>query len=364
MRVNMMTSNIIFLSQYSSNQGSGVGDYCGLLSDSLQYHSFAPTTILSWNESHPNWPELLKPPPEKGVLSIQFVPYSFGRWGFFLPFLRELIRVKDHWHIHLMFHEIWIGDYPDASLKDKLIGKIQKWLILKMIREAQPIAIHTTNAAYLYRLKKAGVDVDYLPMFGTVPVANFERPSEPDKNSVKIALFGSCHSSWPWKKLIQDLKDFQAKTDKAVEIHAIGGLGKQWNDIKAKIKSVFDIKIHETGFLEEYEISQKLQSMDLAVSSTPLDILGKSSSAATLLEHGLPLIVHDDGDTPDAKNWIPDQYKDQIFLLEDNPFNQFAKKGITLSKKPRSGLEDTARMFIEDLQNGMAEKSNLSTVDT
>tara|TARA_B100001093_G_scaffold237824_1_gene227874 strand:+ start:424 stop:1509 length:1086 start_codon:yes stop_codon:yes gene_type:complete len=350
---------IIFLSQFSSSQGSGVGDYSGLLSDSIQSKSIASTELRSWDESKPNWQRLLNPTTCKNILSIQFVPYSFGRWGFFLPFFRELKKVKDLWNIHIIFHEIWIGDHKFATKKEKLVGKIQKWFILRMIRSVNPIAIHTTNAAYLYRLKTEGVKVKYLPMFGTIPVSSQKKEELNDSNVLKIALFGGCHFGWPWEKLLIQLKKYEKEVDTAVEFYAIGGLGSQWPDIKCMINNSFRFKIYETGFLDQSDISGILKNMDLSVTSTPLDILGKSSSAATLLEHGLPQIVHDDGDTPNAMNWVPDYYMDQIFLLDENPFRFFQNNGIPEKKTPRSGIEKTAEILLADIEKGLATKNQI-----
>jgi len=39
------------------------------------------------------------------------------------------------------------------------------------------------------------------------------------------------------------------------------------------------------------EISKLLQTLDLGLATTPLEVIQKSGSAAAMLEHGLPLLV-------------------------------------------------------------------------
>ena len=59
----------------------------------------------------------------------------------------------------------------------------------------------------------------------------------------------------------------------------------------------------------------QLQACHLGVCTTPYDIFGKSGTTAAMLEHGLPILVFDDGDTPIEKLFVIDEFSDQIFLL-------------------------------------------------
>ncbi len=349
-----MKKKLYFLSQFKGNQGSGVGDYCALLSANLNNKKFISTEILSWGSTKPNWSKILEPKVKGEIISIHFVPYSFGRWGLFLEFFVELYKFRKQWNIHIMFHEIWIGDFVGASIKDKIIGKIQKFLVIKMIHKIKPFDIHTTNISYLKLLKKAGIHANYLPMFGTIPIFNSSNESfsiKKQKNTVKVVLFGCCHMNWPWDFAIDQLCNFKAFTKNDIEIHAIGKLGKNWQTIKKQFLLRLSLPIFESGFLPFDELSLKLHDMDLSIISTPLNIIGKSSSAATLLEHGIPAIAHNNENASNSKNWIPKYYKNQIYLLENYPFEDFIKNGIPLKNSPRSGLEDTAKIFMESIKD-------------
>ena len=69
-------------------------------------------------------------------------------------------------------------------------------------------------------------------------------------------------------------------------------------------------------------ISEQLKECSLGVSTTPYDVIGKSGATAAMLEHGLPVLAYDDGDTPQESLFIPDPFKDQIFLINDRFFSR------------------------------------------
>ena len=67
-----------------------------------------------------------------------------------------------------------------------------------------------------------------------------------------------------------------------------------------------------------------------------------------MLEHGLPIFVYDDGDTPKERMFVFKPFHDQIFLL-NNPKSseQMLKATEQLSKPFFNGVAHTAHKFIE-----------------
>ena len=86
----------------------------------------------------------------------------------------------------------------------------------------------------------------------------------------------------------------------------------------------------------------------MGVSTTSYDVIGKSGATTAMLEHGLPVLAYDDGDTPMESLFIPDQFKDQIFLINDH---SSAEKLIQYIDKPRKsffdGVAHTANKMLE-----------------
>jgi hypothetical protein len=96
------------------------------------------------------------------------------------------------------------------------------------------------------------------------------------------------------------------------------------------------------------EISKELQASSIGVSTTPYDIMGKSGTTAAMLEHGLPVLAYDDGDTPKERLFIPDQFKDQIFLINDGTSVENILKYIVKPRKPFfDGVAYTANKILE-----------------
>ena len=96
-------------------------------------------------------------------------------------------------------------------------------------------------------------------------------------------------------------------------LHQIRNISKEWN-----------FSLSETGELSTQSISIELQSCDLGLCTTPYDVLGKSGATAAMLEHGLPVIGFDDGDTP----------KEKLFILHDH--SCFLMTKIIKQKKPQN----------------------------
>ena len=106
--------------------------------------------------------------------------------------------------------------------------------------------------------------------------------------------------------------------------------------------------IQTTGELSTNLISEKLQECTLGVSTTPFDVIGKSGTTAAMLEHGLPVLAYDDGDSPQESLFITDPFKDQIFLINND---SLVDKLIYYIEKPRKsffdGVAHTANKMLE-----------------
>ena len=92
------------------------------------------------------------------------------------------------------------------------------------------------------------------------------------------------------------------------------------------------ITVEETSMLTSEELSHGLQVADCGVATTPYDVLGKSGAAAAMLEHGLPLVAFDDGDTPDEALFAPGSFEHRIVLLGDKNFAGSLGDGIQAPK--------------------------------
>ena len=271
--------------------------------------------------------------PKADFYSIQFAPYAFSCSGLSGRSLINLGESLANRAAHINFHEIWIGAYPNASWRERFNGWRQRKEILKFLDLANPISITCSNAAAMDRLKQAGIQAKYLYLFGNVPYAPSEDISV--SSNLRIALFGTPYEKFPYNLLAEKLAEISTSLNKPVELRIIGRqrINEGLHQIR-KISNEWNFSLSATGELATHSISIELQGCDLGVCTTPYDVLGKSGATAAMLEHGLPVIAFDDGDTPKENLFVFEQFSDQVFLLNDDKFTPQLLAFMQKKRKP------------------------------
>ena len=299
----------------SYNPGTcGISDYVDLLSNEFakQGHSIAKLSIEAPNDFVHYSNNL----PDADLYSFQFAPYAFSPNGLSGNNLFAIAHTLQNKKTQVNFHEIWIGAYPKANLKEKVRGWRQKREILKFLKIADPTNVHATNSAALDLLIKEGIDAKYLYLPGNIPISAISQTSKEQK--IKIAFFGTLYEKFPYKLLAERLTSISELLRLPIELKIIGRqrdiIGLQ--HLRAIARN-HPFAISKTGELATYEISKELQSCSIGVSTTPYDVLGKSGATAAMLEHGLPIFAYDDGDTRKESLFIFKSFQNQVFLLND-----------------------------------------------
>jgi glycosyltransferase involved in cell wall biosynthesis len=310
----------------------GVGDYTRRLSEEMFRHGHQPLIVALYDrhisqvfDSHhetPNDPiRTLRFPAsfpwsrrscavrdlvigfDPEWASLQFVPYGFHDKGIDWNLGRNLRQFMSDRRVHVMFHEIWIGAYRDARLKERLIGKLQRMCIRRMVRHISPVVVTTSNEPYGALLRGAGISSQLLPLFGNIPVAGKRRSSWLD-GAMKIndreahwvfALFGTLHLIWPPEPLFSYLAKAAKHAGKRVIIACIGRLGpgeSLWNRLGCEYGNA--LRFVHLGEQPAERISEFLHAADFGIAASPWELIGKSGTVASMLEHGLPVIVNRD----------------------------------------------------------------------
>ena len=323
----------------------GITDYVTLLCRELKKHvNICKRITIDRNHS---FSDISKNIIEADLYSIQFAPYAFSSTGLSKRGLNALAQSLKNRKTHINFHEIWIGAYPNASWKEKAIGILQKKEILKFINTLKPSLITCSNAAALDRLHQVKINAKYLYLFGNIPNSN-EKEEVPLKD-LQVAFFGTPYDKFPYFFLAEKLVEISKSSQKTVHIKVIGRQ-RERTGIKEihRISKINGFNISHLGELSESEISKELKSSDIGVSTTPYDILGKSGATSAMLEHGLPVLAYDDGDTPQESLFIPYPFKDRIFLINDH---SSVEKLLQYIEKPRKsffdGVAHTANKMLE-----------------
>lgn len=313
----------------------GVGDYTRLLAHEFLNQGH-PACLLSLNDPfvtgapiesndivptlrlgrHTPWPERIRKAraflnvfqPDR--ISLQFVCYGWHPKGLAVGIGKRLQPLIDGTPLHLMLHELWIGEDRDAPMKERIVGSVQRHFVLRMLRSLHPTIVHTSNLAYVQLLAKHGVTAQILPLFGLIPLVDQPESSWLEGELAALGLetgpgwrdrhwlfglFGSLHTVWPPEPLFSYLRDASQKHDRKIVILGIGRIGAGsdlWQSLASKYSHQFTFG--KLGERPPEQISQFLQFIDFGIATTPWAIIGKSATVSTMLDHGLPVIVNRD----------------------------------------------------------------------
>lgn len=325
---------ILFITSSAKPQKCGITDYLDLLSKELE------------KQGHQVLKEIINSPQDFGTFSmdlsaidlcsIQFSPYGFSSNGISGPYLNSFANTLSGKKTYLVFHEIWVGAYPKAKIKEKVIGWRQKREILNFVKLLNPTVAFGTNSAAIDRLRREGIHAQYLYLFGNIPYSPIATASQ--KERIRVAFFGTAYENFPYELLATRLKQISNLSKQKIELRIIGRhrdtIGLE------KIRSIAQkhgFGISMTNELPPAKISNELQNCSIGVSTTPFDVLGKSGATAAMLEHGLPIYAYDDGDTPKENLFVFEPFQDQIFLINES---SNAEKIVQFSQRPRKPFFD------------------------
>jgi hypothetical protein len=102
------------------------------------------------------------------------------------------------------------------------------------------------------------------------------------------------------------------------------------------------------------KISEFLNSVDFGIATTPYSIIGKSATAAAMIEHGLPVIVNRD----DLRfKGVAAAEIDQSPLFLRLSSQLFENLGEIQRKPPRSLLPEIAERFLTKISRSFAPAS-------
>ena len=323
---------ICFITGQKESKQCGISDYVELIIQELEKlgHEIERYFIHKCSEE-------LTDLPIADLYSIQFAPYAFAYNGLPNQILKCLAQKLQDKQVHLNLHEIWVGAYPRANWKERVIGWLQKNLTVRFINKCKPAWVTSSNAAALDRLKLAGIPARFLYLFGNIPYSDNSKATTKGQ-TLKVTFFGTPYADFPYDRLGGFFSTLSKTSGKKLKIILIGrqredaGCNRLYSMCKKN-----EFLIERTGELSTNLISEQLQKCSLGVCTTPYDVIGKSGATAAMLEHGLPVLAYDDGDTPQESLFVPDPFKDQIFLINAH---SSIEKLLKYLEKPRKSFFD------------------------
>jgi hypothetical protein len=242
-------------------------------------------------------------------VSLQFVPYSFHRWGLAGRLVQALPQLVRQSRLHVMFHEVWID--PGIAWRTRLVSLAQRRAVIALSRYP-PGLMHTSNGTYQHALAEHGVQVRVLPLFGSIPVCEGSAASwlAPFLSAVGcdalspqgrrsdwwlFTLFGTLHPVWPPQPLLDELQAAASAAGKRIALISAGRLGageSVWTGMAAAYGSA--VPMLRLGEQPSGRLSELFNTVDFGIATSPMALLGKSATAAAMFDHGLPVVVNRD----------------------------------------------------------------------
>jgi glycosyltransferase involved in cell wall biosynthesis len=276
------------------------------------------------------------------VVSLQFVPYAFHRSGLPFAWPRMLRAMIDAVPAQIMFHEIWIGAYRHAPLKNRVIGFLQRKIVQALVKSLNCRALHTSTGVYVRLLSNQGIRARHLPLFGNVPIAPPENSRQARDHVLRLGMFGSIHPEWSPHELIVQLR----KLGRSIQLAHIGRIGPGesiWIDLTRQYGS--EIEVRRLGEQSLTGISRFFFSVDFGIATTPLSLIGKSGCVAAMLDHGLPVIVTRD-DIHFAGISETELSSDLLIPMGENLVSRLSS---VRSRSPQARLPQVAAQFLNDI---------------
>jgi hypothetical protein len=375
---------LVFLCSGLEPGRDGVGDFARTLATqcAAQGHevrlasvrdSFCATVVKSDNEFRA--PDIFCHPAEARELaawlrefnpdwaSVQFTPFGFhprGLGGKRSLFLREMLPPSTRREI--MLHEIWLQPGRDGALRHRALGWAQRHSVDAWTKSGwRPEVVHTQARLHQARLRLRGVEAELLPLCTTFERANVTQAEarstvagwlqakgqKVDVQTRWLGHFGAFHQQVD--EFINFTREVTNQLKPKGQHTAFLALGRA-----ASVGAVFAQAAREVpeadflivGELPGEKVSLAMQACDGAFTSTPWDIIEKSSAVAAWRGLDIPVLVTRIG-ASDA-NILP-PWPDPGLLLAATPEFQLPSLGELVPAPDFINPEHTAKMFLAAL---------------
>lgn len=379
---------ITFLTGSAERGKDGVADYTHTLASECARRG-APCQIVALHDRHVDRIVVARPTPGVHLLrlprqlrwssrlrtarraievwspacvSVQFVPYSFQRWGWAHRLVRALPALAGRAGLQVMLHEIWIGG--EHSWRRRVVSAGQRRCVQRLAR-LPGVVLQTSNTTYQQMLAQHGIDAGLLPLFGSVPFASSDAsrwlfPALTDVGCGDLAqrraswwlfaFFGTLHPVWPPEPLLARLQAVATLVDKRVALISVGRMG-AGTALWDRMRTQYGARIPMLSLNDQPadRISELFNTVDFGIAASPYSLLGKSATAAAMIEHGLPLVVNREAPCSDAPDRQSPRAMALVIRLSDAGFTRRLLDTRRLA--PVSGLPAVAGQFLARLES-------------
>jgi hypothetical protein len=238
-------------------------------------------------------------------MSFQFVSYGLHDKGIVWNLCHHFQHLLTGFPVHIMFHELWIGMPPGAPFKHRVVGALQRLSVQRLCSMVKPRLVTTSNPLYIAALESIGVVSYLMPLFGNIPVVdrNLAQSLPLPLGEAGITpgnrsgwwlglFFGGLYPEWKPEPFMSILRRAAQKAGKRICLLSLGRVGSSGENIWRQLQRDYpDIAFLTFGEQPPVMVSVLMQTADFGIAASPWQLIGKSGSAAAMLDHGLPVIV-------------------------------------------------------------------------
>jgi glycosyltransferase involved in cell wall biosynthesis len=290
-----------------------------------------------------DWVDLINPT----WISLQYVIFMFHPRGLKFGMSKNLLQIANGRRWHLMVHELWVGMDRESTAKHQWWGRLQRQLILSLIRNLKPKVIHTQTKLYQLLLKKMGYQAHYLPLISNIPVLSNQISSDQQKmnrmepGTFTFIIFGNIHHGAPVEQFVREATAIADVTGVKLKLKIAGRCGSAQEEWINAWKAA-GLAIELTGKQPAELISAALLSSSAGIVTTPWPIADKSGSLAAMYAHGLPVICV-------ARDWHPHGLEDfegpeTVFNYKNGNLRAFMEKAASFSAHAEVGYDVSAKL--------------------
>jgi hypothetical protein len=312
-----------------------------------------------------NWLDIFNP----DWISLQFVPFGFHRKGLCFGLGKNLAAINSKASWHIMFHELWLGLGENSPAKDRVLGALQRLIILDLMGRLRPRIAHTQTEPYRIALRRRKIIGSILPLFGNIPYIKgdgWDGLLEPlvtkaagkhqDRTGLYLAgVLGAVAPEWDAEKTVNLLLPLVQRFQKRLVL-LFFGKNNLTPEVISKLKFTLQnrAEVVMAGEQPSLEISKMLQTLDLGLATTPRQVIQKSGSVVAMLEHGLKVLVTRDDWRLRGPDFPPEEKSSRLL---------FPKQFALLKTLPARDLQPSEESSVKQVADRMlaAMKSPLSS---
>jgi hypothetical protein len=240
-------------------------------------------------------------------ISLQLVAYGLHPKGLLFAARPQLREIVDGARLHVMLHELWLGNDALPTWRHRAVGFLQRTSLRRLLAALRPALVATTNPVYAAQARVIGVEAEVLPLCGNIPIES-DGAALPEPVAAFLAsgktwlglFFGGLYREWKPEPFFGQLARAAVATKRNVGLVQAGNFGGDgeniWSELQREYASAF--RFFTLGPQPAPAVSALMLAADFGVAASPWSVIGKSGSAAAMLDHGLPVIVTRDDFQP------------------------------------------------------------------